>query len=58
MTKNVDLADILYSEGGVTQNDFKNGFQISQIIILFLISRFKKPIVSNDPRKIHLGYWF
>ena len=53
ITRNVDLADILHPEGGVTQNDFENSISLSQIKILFLHLGFQKRIVSNRPKKIH-----
>ena len=53
IARNVDLADILHPEGGVTQNDFENSISLSQIKILFLHLGFRKRIVSNRLKKIH-----
>ena len=51
ITRNIDLADILYSEEGNVKNNLTNLFLMSQIRILFLISHFQKPIVSTCPKK-------
>ena len=45
ITSNVDLADILHSEGDVTQNHFGNWIRMSQIKTLFHILVFQKRIV-------------
>ena len=36
ITRNGDLADILHPEGGVTQNDFKNSINLSQIKKIYI----------------------
>ena len=53
ITRNVDLTDILYQEGGVTQNDFEKLISLIEIINLFFRSGFWKHIVSNCLNKIH-----
>ena len=55
ITWNVDFADILHPKGGVMQNDLKI-ICTKQIIILFLISRFKnklsQPVLKKYIRAI------
>ena len=41
ITQNVNLENILHSEGGVTPNYLNILFQVSKIKILFLISHFQ-----------------
>ena len=40
ITRNVDLADIMHPEGGVTQNDNESWISLSQIKVVFLLSGF------------------
>ena len=51
--RNVILAELPHSEGGVTQNGIKNLIVPIQIKILFLFTRFQKPIVSNRLKNIN-----
>ena len=49
ITRNVNLVDILYLGGGVTQKDLKKIFRKIPIKIQFLISRLQKKNSLNLP---------
>ena len=45
ITRNVNLADMLHPEGGVTQTDFEKGIRLSEIEALFHDLHLQKCIV-------------
>ena len=51
-TRNVDLADILHPEGGVTQNRFNTFIRMSQIKVASLILGFQKMYIVSTVFKL------
>ena len=51
ITRNVDLADILHTEEGVTQNNFETWIRMSQIKILLVILGFENTQSQTAFRK-------
>ena len=54
-TRNDDLADILHSEGGVTQNDLKISYESYENFLLHFI--FRRHIILSPLDNKHYCYW-